>query len=126
MRSQSVVKQYSQARIGDLPPHIFAIAEAAFYNMRTQNENQSVIISGACHCQQRPAAWAPTPGPRVADNVGRHCIFIRAPAYPGESGAGKTESTKLILQYLTAVTTNQDWVEQQIMEANTILEAFGA
>jgi len=46
-RSQSVVKQYSQARIGDLPPHIFAIAEAAFYNMRTQNENQSVIISGA-------------------------------------------------------------------------------
>ena len=43
---QAMVKQYSQARIGDLPPHIFAIAEASFYNMRTLNENQSVIISG--------------------------------------------------------------------------------
>ncbi|KAJ6389941.1 hypothetical protein OIU77_024211 [Salix suchowensis] len=48
----------------------------------------------------------------------------------GESGAGKTESTKLLMRYLAymggrAAVEGGRTVEQQVLESNPVLEAFG-
>lgn len=51
------------------------------------------------------------------------CVLIT-----GESGAGKTEASKLIMQYIAAVSGNGDGVERVkkvILESNPLLEAFG-
>ncbi|XP_051558226.1 unconventional myosin-XV [Myxocyprinus asiaticus] len=49
------------------------------------------------------------------------CIIIS-----GESGSGKTEATKLVLRYLTAIQHKRNITQQiEILEATPLLESFG-
>jgi myosin heavy subunit len=50
----------------------------------------------------------------------------------GESGAGKSEATKLMLQYIAEISSRaagakggSGSLEQQILQANPVMEAFG-
>uniref|UniRef100_A0A3P8V144 Unconventional myosin-VI n=1 Tax=Cynoglossus semilaevis TaxID=244447 RepID=A0A3P8V144_CYNSE len=86
--SAETIQQYRGRSLGTLPPHVYAIADKAFRDMKVLKMSQSIIVSG-------------------------------------ESGAGKTENTKFVLRYLTtSYGTGQD-IDERIVEANPLLEAFG-
>ncbi|KXS98563.1 hypothetical protein AC578_4329 [Pseudocercospora eumusae] len=90
--TDQVLHSYQGKNRLEMPPHVFAIAESAYYNMKAYNENQCVIISG-------------------------------------ESGAGKTEAAKRIMQYIANVSGGRDSSIQQIKDmvlaTNPLLESFG-
>ena len=89
-----------------LPPHVYAVADAAYRDMmRVISQNTLTKL---------PAAVNQT-------------ILIS-----GESGAGKTESTKIVLRYLTTVGNSSGGsglvtgsVMDKVLQSNPILESFG-
>ncbi|KAL2325369.1 hypothetical protein Fmac_024427 [Flemingia macrophylla] len=58
-----------------------------------------------------------------------HVFVVVDVAYSGESGASKTETTKMLMQYLAFLGgragTEGRTVEQQVLKSNPVLEAFG-
>ncbi|KAF4121742.1 myosin I [Geosmithia morbida] len=90
--TDQVLDSYRGKNRLEMPPHVFAIAESAYYNMKAYNDNQCVIISG-------------------------------------ESGAGKTEAAKRIMQYIANVSGSGSGDIQQIKDmvlaTNPLLESFG-
>ncbi|XP_053299181.1 myosin heavy chain, fast skeletal muscle-like [Pleuronectes platessa] len=96
-----VVAAYRGKKRMEAPPHIFSVSDNAYQNMLTDRENQSVLITG-------------------------------------ESGAGKTVNTKRVIQYFATIAVAggvdkkeqssgkiQGTLEDQIISANPLLEAFG-
>ena len=90
-----------------LPPHVYAVADAAYRDMMR-------VISINSNTKTPAAAVNQT-------------ILIS-----GESGAGKTESTKIVLRYLTTVGNSSGTampvigsVMDKVLQSNPILESFG-
>ncbi|KAM9837420.1 myosin-1-like [Aulostomus maculatus] len=99
--NQEVVVAYRGKKRQEAPPHIFSISDNAYQSMLTDRENQSILITG-------------------------------------ESGAGKTVNTKRVIQYFATIAGSSDRkkdssssgklqgnLEDQIISANPLLEAFG-
>jgi myosin-6 len=44
--SSETIEEYRGKSLGTMPPHIFAIADKAYRDMKRNNESQSIIVSG--------------------------------------------------------------------------------
>ncbi|XP_056913437.1 myosin-7-like isoform X1 [Takifugu flavidus] len=97
--NQEVVVAYRGKKRSEAPPHIFSISDNAYQYMLADRENQSILITG-------------------------------------ESGAGKTVNTKRVIQYFASIAAvpsgkkdasaeKKGTLEDQIIQANPALEAFG-
>ncbi|XP_074873866.1 myosin-10-like isoform X6 [Carettochelys insculpta] len=105
--TEQIIEMYRGKKRHEMPPHIYAISEAAYRSMLQDREDQSILCTG-------------------------------------ESGAGKTENTKKVIQYLAHVASSHKArkeqstplespnqarhpgeLEQQLLQANPILEVFG-
>uniref|UniRef100_A0A6Q2Y6C1 Myosin, heavy chain 10, non-muscle n=1 Tax=Esox lucius TaxID=8010 RepID=A0A6Q2Y6C1_ESOLU len=95
--SENIIEMYRGKKRHEMPPHIYAISEAAYRCMLQDREDQSILCTG-------------------------------------ESGAGKTENTKKVIQYLAHVASSHKGrkdhnipgeLERQLLQANPILESFG-
>ncbi|KAF7128685.1 hypothetical protein CNMCM5793_003536 [Aspergillus hiratsukae] len=90
--TDNVLESYRGKNRLEVPPHVFAVAESAYYNMKSYKDNQCVIISG-------------------------------------ESGAGKTEAAKRIMQYIASVSGGTDssiqHTKEMVLATNPLLESFG-
>uniref|UniRef100_A0A8B9N1U2 Myosin IG n=1 Tax=Accipiter nisus TaxID=211598 RepID=A0A8B9N1U2_9AVES len=88
-----VVERYRGRELYERPPHLFALADAAYKAMKRRAKDTCIVISG-------------------------------------ESGAGKTEASKYIMQYIAAITNptqraEVERVKNVLLKSNCVLEAFG-
>uniref|UniRef100_A0AAR2K706 Myosin IG n=1 Tax=Pygocentrus nattereri TaxID=42514 RepID=A0AAR2K706_PYGNA len=90
---KDAIDAYRGRELYENPPHLYAVADAAYKAMKRRAKDTCIVISG-------------------------------------ESGAGKTEASKYIMQYIAAITNPSQRAEVEsvknvLLKSNCVLEAFG-
>ncbi|GAB1294480.1 Unconventional myosin-6 [Apodemus speciosus] len=110
--SSDTIKSYQGKSLGTMPPHVFAIASMP---STPPPPALGMLANGDEAFIQSDKAFRDMKVLRLSQSI----------IVSGESGAGKTENTKFVLRYLTeSYGTGQD-IDDRIVEANPLLEAFG-
>ena len=129
--SEKVMMQYRNKKISfeqELAPHLFQVADRA-YTALMSSAHPSIDLA---YLDEEDAVAAEMHTPLGA--VRNQSIIIS-----GESGAGKTEATKYIMQYLARITKRPDAsseirspdgkliaaLEDRVLSSNPLLESFG-
>uniref|UniRef100_A0A2K5QEH3 Myosin heavy chain 16 n=1 Tax=Cebus imitator TaxID=2715852 RepID=A0A2K5QEH3_CEBIM len=138
----------------DMADMTFLNEASVLDNLRQRYTNMRIYTYSGLFCVTvNPYRWLPIYGARVANmykgkkrtEMPPHLFSISDNAYHdmlmgalgwallgGESGAGKTENTKKVIQYFANIggtgkqtTDKKKSLEDQIIQANPVLEAFG-
>ncbi|XP_039679879.1 myosin-16-like [Perca fluviatilis] len=152
------VQQMNPAKFyqaSDMANLTFLNEASVLENLRSRYVNMRIYTYSGLFCVTiNPYKWLPIYGAKVAqiykgkkrNEVPPHLFSISDNAYhdmlmehenqsmliTGESGAGKTENTKKVIQYFANVgasgskaSDSKGSLEDQIIQANPVLEAFG-
>ncbi|KIH63296.1 myosin head, partial [Ancylostoma duodenale] len=96
--SESVCQMYMGRRRNEMPPHLFAVSDEAYRNMKNDHENQSMLITGES-------------GAGKTENTKKVISYF---AMVGATQSNKTKKDKKNVS-----------LEDQIVQTNPVLEAFG-
>jgi myosin-1 len=119
--SPTLIKEYYGKSLFELPPHLYAVANQAYYTMREETSDHCILVSG-----ESGAGKTVGTGSRKAAATAKCLLVLLAPR--SSLFVGAQEASKQILQFLVANATDTGKAQatrDRLLQSNPILEAFG-